>query len=365
MNESKLNRLKEVLSIPTKSGNEDRLVKYLQNVLDEKGYDYITDDMGNILVTKGEADVYPLFLAHTDSVHSINENLTIKEVDRGGKKALTGYDPTDDSPLGCGGDDKAGVFLVLEMLDTLDVVKGAFYVSEEIGCQGSRHSVKVNKSFYENVGYAIQYDSPEGDSLSSTLMSVYLFESSDEFTGIVGETIKEYGVTKWANHPYTDIWPLLDGFDFCCLNLAAGYYSYHTSNEYVVIDDVENSYNLGLKLVELLGDKKYHRPHKKVDYSGWFTRRSTYNDNSTRNYKPYNYGYSDLYDNDDDDLLTEDMKPITEAEQERFSKLQEISFHNWTDSDWEFYEDYTGREYHLGNSGELYNMWGDDIDLIY
>ena len=41
--------------------------------------------------------------------------------------------------------------------------------------------------------------------------------------------------------PYTDNMVLKEKFDFACLNFAAGYYRYHTDNEYVVVEDVENS----------------------------------------------------------------------------------------------------------------------------
>jgi putative aminopeptidase FrvX len=285
MIKDKLDRLKEILSVPSHSGDESRMIKYLTEVLDSKGYDYTVDAQGNIYVTKGVSDSYPLFVAHTDTVHRINENLTIKEYIHNGeghnnKVALTGFDSTNDQPSGCGGDDKCGVYLALEMLDTYENVKAAFFISEEIGCVGSRGAVKTNPDFFKNVGYAIQYDSPEGDSLSSTLMGKYLFEGSEVFTGKVGGLIREHGITKWATHPYTDIWPLMEEFDFCCLNLAAGYYRYHTKHEYVIVDDVQNGYDLGIKLVETLGENKYVRPEK-TQTQTWgssktYTPRTTY-----------------------------------------------------------------------------------------
>ena len=136
MEEIKLDRLKEILSVPTYSGQESRMIDYLTEVLDEKGYEYTVDAQGNVYVTKGESEAFPLFVAHNDTVHRINENLRIKEYvseAHGGKVALTGYDVTNDSPSGCGGDDKCGVYLALEMLDKFENVKAAFFISEEIG----------------------------------------------------------------------------------------------------------------------------------------------------------------------------------------------------------------------------------------
>jgi acetylornithine deacetylase/succinyl-diaminopimelate desuccinylase-like protein len=336
MDKIKIDRLKEVLSVPTYSGDESRMIKYLCEVLDGKGYDYDVDSLGNIFVTKGESDSFPLFVAHTDTVHRVNENLIIKEYQderHGGKVALTGYDSETNLQSGCGGDDKCGVYLALEMLDTFDNVKAAFFISEEIGCVGSKAAVKSNPEFFENVGYAIQYDSPEGDSLSSTLMGKYLFESSEEFTNKVGGLIKEAGINKWANHPYTDIWPLIDTFDFCCLNLAAGYYRMHSAYEYVIVDDVQNAYELGLKLVEELGENKYVRPDK--TYS-WYDEYKT----SARNYSP-----SKVERSSSAVVLVEDVKPITEEEERKVRELYNKSLNDWTDEDWDFYEDYTDRKW--------------------
>jgi len=263
MTETNLNRLKEVLSVPTYSQNEKLMIEYLQKVLTEKGYEHYTDKHGNIYVTKGKAKNYPCFIAHTDTVHRVNLNLTVVEGYEEGKQILKGIDSTTGHASGIGGDDKCGVFLALQMLDTLPNVKAAFFVSEEIGCLGSK---KADSNFFKNVGYAIQYDSPEGNSMSLTLMGKFLFEQKSEFENKVTNLILEHGITNWEYHPYTDAWQIVEKFNICCLNLAAGYYRYHTDSEYVVVDDVQNGFNLGIKLVEVLGEKKYtNNPKKNKD----------------------------------------------------------------------------------------------------
>ena len=276
MQDRKLQRLKEVLSVPTHSRNEELMISYLETVLSEKGFDYKKDDIGNIYVTKGEAKFFPCFVSHTDTVHKVNLNLKVVQLEENGKTILTGIDANTMKPSGIGGDDKCGVFLCLEMLDTLDNVKVAFFVSEEIGCVGSR---QADPEFFSNVGYAIQYDSPYGDSMSMTLMGKQLFGRSSEFGNKVGNLILEHGITDWAYHPYTDIWPLMEKFGFSCLNLAAGYHRYHTDNEYVVVEEVENSFELGLRLHEILGENFYERiedPKKTNSYGqGWYQTQKT------------------------------------------------------------------------------------------
>lgn len=260
MEDRKLQRLKEVLSVPTHSREEELMIDYLEEVLTEKGYDYKKDNIGNIYVTKGEAEYFPCFVAHTDTVHSINLNLKVVQLEENGQTILTGIDAKTMKPSGIGGDDKCGVFLCLEMLDKLDNVKIALFVSEEIGCIGSR---QADPEFFSNVGYAIQYDSPKGDSMSMSLMGKDLFGKSTNFGEKVSPLILEHGITDWARHPYTDIWPLMEKFGFSCLNLAAGYHRYHTANEYVVVEEVENGFELGLKLHQILGENFYERPQQK------------------------------------------------------------------------------------------------------
>jgi len=262
--EDKLNRLKEILSVPTHSRNEYLMIEYLKNILTEKGYDHYVDTHGNIYVTKGKTDWYPCFVAHTDTVHKVDKNLTVLQEETNGKVTLRGVNGLNWKALGIGGDDKCGVYLALEMLDTLPNVKIALFVSEEIGCKGSMYA---DPKFFENVGYAIQYDSPEGDSMSLTLMGRYLFNQVSEFSDKVGGLITEAGIKNWAYHPYTDVWQIMEKFNIACLNLAAGYYRYHTENEYVVVDEVQNGFELGLKLVEALGENRYENPKEDRTYS--------------------------------------------------------------------------------------------------
>ena len=261
MENTKLNRLKEVLAIPTHSRNEELMISYLREVLDGKGYEHYVDSIGNLYVTKGNTENYPCFVAHTDTVHRVNKNLKVVQLEEEGKTILTGIDSKTMRPSGIGGDDKCGVYLCLEMLDKLENVKVALFVSEEIGCIGSN---QADPNFFKDVGYTIQYDSPKGNSMSLTLMGKRLFSENSDFAEKVSGPILEHGVTSWERHPYTDIWPLMEKFNFACLNLAAGYHRYHTDDEYVVVEEVQNAFNLGVKLHSILGENFYEGSKKEL-----------------------------------------------------------------------------------------------------
>ena len=71
-------------------------------------------------------------------------------------------------------------------------------------------------------------------------------------------------------HPYTDVYALKSKFDFSCINISIGYYQYHTKNEYVVIEDVFNGIDMGKKMIQELGYKKYELdPQKSSSFRFW------------------------------------------------------------------------------------------------
>lgn len=259
-----LNRLQEVLGIHTYFGQEEKMAEYLKRVLTAKGYsfeeDIITSSRGsthhNIYVTKGESEAYPCFVSHIDTVHRIDESMIVIKDIRKDKLILTGINENTGKPSGIGGDDKCGVFICLEMLDRLDNVKVAFFGGEEFGMMGSK---QLRKEFFDDVGYAIQYDSPQGNSMSMSLCSTDLFNKDSEFGEIVKGPILEHGIDQWCRHPYTDAYQIIAQTDVSCLNLAAGYHNYHRPDEYVVVSEVQNGIDLGLKLVGLLGEVRYER----------------------------------------------------------------------------------------------------------
>ena len=63
------------------------------------------------------------------------------------------------------------------------------------------------------MGYAIQFDSTENDTMSLTLMGVKLFEEDSKFFTSVKDIILEHGLKNWRNHPYTDTMRLKEKFD--------------------------------------------------------------------------------------------------------------------------------------------------------
>ena len=267
MNTGQLQLLKDILAVPTKTHEEGRLIDFLVDYFDRKEVGLMKDDMGNLMVVKGNADYYPCVVAHTDTVHHIDGEIDIRTVQRPNtcgnmRTALTGFRPGTDDPTGCGGDDKAGVFICLQLFEQFDNIKLFFPVAEETGCHGSK---AVDSRWFDDVGYIIQFDSPTNNTMSRTLMGRTLYDDQSGFSSTVMGLITEHGITEHQAHPYTDVATLGERFELQCLNLAAGYYKMHRAEEYVIIEDVVNAMTLGKRLITTLGEKRYAKRLEKQD----------------------------------------------------------------------------------------------------
>lgn len=250
-----INRLIETLSNPTVYGAEDRMRNYIVNSLNERNIANYIDKYGNVYAIKGNAEYFPCVVAHIDTVHPLEE-FTVHE----DNYILTAINKNGEQ-TGIGGDDKAGVFVCLELLDRIENIKAAFFVSEEVGCLGSYLS---DPEFFENVGYAIQFDAPFNNWVSHYSDGVKLFSKDGEFfkkiNPIFEECLPNYSSDNLGYHPYTDVSALKSLYNFSCLNYSVGYYNMHSKREYVSILDVDICLSTAVKLIESLGQKHYFLP---------------------------------------------------------------------------------------------------------
>jgi len=267
--------LKEVLSVPTKTYQEQRMVEFLVNWLTKNKIDHYVDDKMNVYATKQETSelpedfYFPCVISHTDTVHNI-DTINIKEMmlpNAQGqmKPSLKAYNDSN-FPTGIGGDDKCGVFACLTLLKELPNLKAAFFVSEETGCHGSR---AADPKFFTNVGYGIQFDAPENWMITEKCFGQILFDRDSEFFTKVDEVLTEGMINEdmeYMVHPYTDVYALRSKFDFSCVNFSIGYYDYHTKNEYVVIEDVFNGIEMGRKMIQSLGYKLHFKKAEQFKY---------------------------------------------------------------------------------------------------
>lgn len=275
MSQEKIDLLKNVLSVPTATFKEGLLVEFICNWLKDNNIEYYIDEMLNIYATKQtDADVeyFPCVIAHTDTVHGLNEINVREEMLKNAqgeiKPSLKAYDK-HGQPTGIGGDDKAGVFACMQVLLDLPNVKAAFFVAEETGCHGSH---KADAEFFANVGYGIQFDAPENWMVTEHCWGQQLFDRESEFFETCNSILSE-GMTEdleYLVHPYTDVYSLRGKFDFSCINISIGYYDYHSPYEYVVIEDVFNGIEMGKKMIEKLGNRLHFFKAGQSRKQSWF-----------------------------------------------------------------------------------------------
>lgn len=270
--------LREVLSVPTKTYQEEKMVEFLVNWLTENNILHFVDEHNNVYATKQvsaelpEDFYFPCVISHTDTVHNIDTiNISEEMLPNAQREIKLSYKAYNDQgkPTGIGGDDKCGVFACLTLLQELPYLKAAFFVSEETGCHGS---LKASEDFFSNVGYGIQFDAPENWMITEKCFGQVLFDRETEFFETCDKVLTEgmnQNDMRYMVHPYTDVYALRGKFDFSCINISIGYYDYHTKNEYVVVEDVFNGIDMGRKMIENLGNKLHYK--KSVNYD-WRTR---------------------------------------------------------------------------------------------
>ena len=278
----------------------DYIIEYAK----ENGIEYYTDAKKNLYLTKGtdkmtSGEYYPCVVSHMDTVHGSHRelietktNLIIEDTGESEMGELIAKHPITKEQTGIGGDDKCGVYVCLEMFERFDILKGAFFVEEEIGMLGSK---QADDKFFENVGYAIQFDAPSSNWISEVCSGVKLFD--EDFKEEIKGTLNECGYTKFSKDPFTDVNQLASKYDFNCLNLGCGYYRQHTNSEYVVVEEVSDSIKAGYELITKLGLVKYI--HKKVE------KKTLVNET--------NYSYASYNDNEDYDFEEDEYDELAES----------------------------------------------------
>ena len=257
----------ELMSVPTSSSNEYRLVTFIILWARRNNIHYEFDDYGNVYLTKGEikeGEYYPCVTAHLDSVQSkqktyaqAGQPLQIKtRISTISKKHEIFVDG-----MGIGGDDKAGVLIGLSMFSHLDTLKACFFLEEEIGCKGS---AKLNKEWFKNVGYVMGFDSPDLNRAAYACSGVKLF-SANFFKTYMQDICKKHGLTKFQSEPFTDVKEIREQTGIMCMNFGSGYYNAHSEREYCVIEDMDTACRMGVELIEFIGLTRHELQHS----SGW------------------------------------------------------------------------------------------------
>ncbi len=265
----------ELMSVPTLSKFEYRLVTFIMLWAKRNHVDYEFDTYGNIYLTKGkvkEGEYYPCMTAHLDTVQQKQKAYVQAGAELEVKtRVINGKHEIYVDGMGIGGDDKAGVLIALSMFKHVDVLKAAFFLEEEIGCCGSK---ALNTEWFKDVGYVLGYDSPDLNRAAWACSGTKLF-SAKFFKEHMQEICKKHGLTKFFSEPFTDVKQIREKTNIICMNFGSGYYNGHMTNEYCVIEEMDIACRMGHDLIKHLGKQRYELEHKEKSYGGWVQNGSS------------------------------------------------------------------------------------------
>ncbi len=186
------------------------------------------------LLAKGTVPI--LLTAHMDTVHK----------EQCSKKNIWTYKKNDKhyvtSSKGIGGDDRCGVWLILEVLKQTDFRPTILFCEdEETGGIGSNKFVGTD--YLEDIldmKYMIELDRANAND------AVFYDCGNKEFQTYICE---QTGY-KDAWGSFSDISHLSPATDIASVNLSCGYYNAHTTKEYVVMEEMETTLAMVCKLLK-------------------------------------------------------------------------------------------------------------------
>lgn len=254
-------------------GFEKQLLSHLP-----KGY--FTDRHGNYYYKIGESKT--AFTCHLDTAcktqvvvnHKIDKNI----ISTDGKSIL-------------GADDKAGMTLMLYMIEKKVPGLYCFFIGEEVGCIGSGNA--CDDAVWKHYERMISFD-------RRGTKSVITFQSSkrccsDEFANELASRLNQYGLSMESD----DTGVYTDSAEFThvipeCTNISVGYYKEHTHLEH---QDIEHLIKLAVACTKISWDSlPVKRDQTKIEYKSYSYKSYGYSDYDSGIGYGKSYDYNDGWD---------------------------------------------------------------------
>ena len=227
--------LKKFLKV-CKMHKQSALKNYLRSYMSSNGYKVTSAD--GYLYCEPKADGVPVCLtAHMDTVHP----QAIKQivVERHEGKTII------SSPQGIGGDDKCGVYMIMECVREGYRPYVVFCEDEEIGCVGAeKFAVSKDIVKLQDCKFIVQLDRRNATD------AVYYDCDNADFEAWVTD-VTGY---KTAYGTCSDISVIAPELGVAAVNLSCGYYQEHKPEHYVVFEEMENTLQATKKLIKASAD---------------------------------------------------------------------------------------------------------------
>lgn len=232
------------------SRNVKAMNQLILTLMQERGIKAELSENQNIYVTKGEAEVYPAIIAHTDTVHDLIPEKAYSIHNANG--VWFAYDNIEGRLTGIGGDDKVGIYLAIRLMDALPAVKLAFFRDEEIGCQGSR---VADLDFFTNCAFVLQADRRGYGDFVNEAGGVELH--GNEFATAVAPILDKY-IFKPSYGALTDVMALKErGMPIAAANMSCGYYDPHMHSEHIRELEVRYTYQMMLEICQTMAHRRW------------------------------------------------------------------------------------------------------------
>lgn len=264
---------------------QKKLKRLVENKLLDVGYtDVVVGD--GYVYAKGTIPV--LLTAHMDTVHKLPVIDFYEYYDEEKKQHII------SSPQGIGGDDRCGIYMILEIIKT-HKCSVLFCEDEETGGVGSDKFCKTELiNELSDMKYLIEFDRKNATD------AVFYDCDNDEFT----KFIEKYTGYKEAYGSFSDISNLSPACKVASVNLSCGYYNAHSTSEYVIVEEMMNTIEVAKKLLDVECEQfEYIEMVSKWDYGygnyGYRNYGNSYYKNSNKTHSAnydYNYDYGDYWE---------------------------------------------------------------------
>ena len=233
------------------------LKKRLKAELKSRGY-LVTDKPGYLYA---EGTIPVLLVAHMDTVH----RQPVEQICYSEGKAVA------MSPQGIGGDDRCGVWMILQILLTANC-HVLFCEDEEVGCVGAKRFTKG--SLQPRVNYIVELDRRGNND------AVFYRCDNPEFE----DFITSFGF-ETAGGSCSDISYIAPYLETAAVNISCGYYCEHQRHEYIRLEEMElNAARVAQMVTQQTEHFEYREPQdsffggRVYQYSMWgmASERETY-----------------------------------------------------------------------------------------
>lgn len=240
--------------------SQKKLKQYVEKELRETYSQVYVGD--GYVFAQGEFPV--LLVAHLDTVHTrLPQMITYDEQ----KEVIS-------SPQGIGGDDRCGVYMILDIIKKYHC-SVLFCEDEEIGAIGAEKFTQTALAQYLEFNYIIEFDRKGSND------AVFYDCANPDFEDFITQ---EFFESSWGS--FSDISTLAPFLKCAAVNLSCGYYNAHTKKEYVVLPEMQKVIDEACKILERTteNDKFEYIEAKRNYYSKTYDWYDDYD---------YGYGYSE------------------------------------------------------------------------